>query len=184
MDESHTQKIEEGTGTINGHMLVYKRGKFLGLFGGENVEIEFNQKKLIPSKKRMIAYYEFDGFSITQLSMKDLGELSVSAEFNTLYELGKITEESGLKPPPSLAKILEWLVIGVLLITAIMGIYQGSQIHNALTPLAKGINKSVEGYQQFGAYTANVCVLALKTSNATLQYVNASNRALGSKLNP
>lgn len=179
MDESHINKIEEGSATVEGAKLTFKRNMFLGLFGGEKQELEFDRRKLIASKKRLIAYYELDSTgNITQLSFKDIQDVSVASEFNTLYELGKAIEESGLKPPKSLAQLLEWLVIGVLLIVFIGGIYQGSQLNQTTKNLVKPLNKSIALTEQFGTYTANVCNLAIKLANSTLTYVNASNAAL------
>lgn len=148
VDEQY-QKVEEGIAIVEGAKLTFKRNKFLGLFGGDKQELEFDRRKLVPSKKRIIAYYMLDSTgNVTQISFKEIQDVSVASEFNTLYELGKAIEESGLKPPKSLAQFLEWLVIGVLLVVFIGGIYQGSQLNQTTKNLIKPLNKSLSTTEQ------------------------------------
>lgn len=177
----HSQKIEEGLGVIEGAKLTFKRGALLGMIGGSPQELEFDRKKLIPSKKRLIAYYELDSAgNITQISTKDVSDVSVAAEFNLLYELGKSIEESGLKKPLTTRELLEWLVIGVLLVVFIGGLYQGDQLGSYRGGFINAVNISSNKAATAGFLAANVCTLAIKEGSLFAQYVNASNAALRS----
>lgn len=186
LDEAHQQKVEEGDANINGATLIFKRGGILGILGGEEQSLEFDRRKLVPSKKSsLIAYYELDATgNITQLSFNDIQDVSVSSEFIEHYEKGKAIEESGIKPPHDWRDNIKWLAVIVAVILIIVGSYEGSQLGAYRNSFIKATNVSNKEAYASSAFAANVCTLAIKIANSTLGYVNRSNAALKIGVNP
>ena len=184
IDENYS-KVEEGMGEIDKAKLLIKRGgkvpmSWLGI-GVEYDELEFDRRKLVPSKRQLVAYYLLDeAGNCTQISFRNIQDHSIASEFNEQYEKGKAIEESGLKPPVDPMSAIKYLMVIILIILSITAIAMVFQLKSVSKSLVAPLNQSIKEAQQSSTEAYSVCTNAIKILNSTASYVNSSNHAVES----
>lgn len=164
--------VEKLQATYENGQFKAKRNKFLGMFGGEEVTAPFNFEYEIQNPAGRNYYlYRWDGKSLTQLKVSDLEELSVYADYDLQYRLGRSVEESMLHKPPDPKDKLTWLIIAILVILSIVAIFEVNQLNTVAKNLIKPLNASIAQNTRLETYLMNQSRYLGKLDNATINFV-------------